>query len=122
MNGPVPKRPICRRCAAALDADDNYCRRCGAATAFGITSGLAPSAAKQSGIWESPWLILPLLFLVLGPFAFPLLWRSRQFTLFWKVFLTVLVTGLTVFLLWSAWVVTQQALAPLQKLLQGQGF
>ena len=31
----------------------------------------------------------------LGPFAFPLLWKSPRFNFFWKVFLTVFVTAAT---------------------------
>jgi hypothetical protein len=114
MTAPVPANSICRRCAAPLDADDNYCRRCGAPTPFGVRAGILP-AAKQPGIWESPWLILPLLFLVLGPLAFPLLWRSRRFTLLWKCVLTVLVTAMTVFFAWYTWVAIEQTLAPLLK-------
>ena len=45
--------------------------------------------------------ILPVLgaLFFLGPFAFPLLWKSPQFNLFWKVFLTVAVTAATVWML-----------------------
>jgi hypothetical protein len=106
-----------------LDADDNYCRRCGVPTPFGIKLGVSVSTpVKQPAAWESPWLILPLLFLVLGPLAFPLLWRSRRFTFHWKCILTAVVLGLTTFLFWSAWVTTERALAPLQKALEMKGF
>ena len=114
MNDPVPPKPICRQCTAVLDADDNYCRRCGVPTPFGVKSGVL-SSAKPFVSWESPWVILPLLFLVLGPLALPLLWRSRRFTLLWKSILTVLVTGLTVILLWGTWFTVEHALAPLLK-------
>jgi len=121
MNDPVPSKPICRQCTAMLDADDNYCRRCGSPTPFGIKLGVS-SPVKQPAAWESPWLILPLLFLVLGPLAFPFLWRSRRFTFLWKVILTSLVLGLTTLLIWSAWVTVEHALAPLQKALEMKGF
>jgi hypothetical protein len=117
MNDPVPPKPICQQCTAMLDADDNYCRRCGAATQFGVRSGILPSA-KRFGSWESPWVILPLLFLVLGPLALPLLWRSRRFTFFWKGILTVLVIGLTAILLWGTWFTVERALTPLLEVLK----
>jgi hypothetical protein len=118
MNNPVPQKPICGRCTAVLDADDNYCRRCGVPTSFGIAAGILPPA-RPPAIWESPWAILPLLFLVIGPLAFPLLWRSRQFTMFWKCSLTIVVTSITIFLFWFSWFVTQQQLTPLLKALGG---
>jgi hypothetical protein len=120
MNDPDPTRPVCRQCTAVLDADDNYCRRCGAATAVGIRLGISP-AARQPAVWESPWVILPLLFFVLGPLALPLLWRSRRFTLLWKGILTALVIGLTVMLVWTTWVAMEQAMGPLRKALDGSG-
>jgi len=120
MNDPVPAKPICRQCTAMLDVDDNYCRRCGAATPFGVTAGILP-AAKQPGMWENPWVILPLLFLVLGPLALPLLWQSRRFTLLWKGILSVLVIGLTALLIWLTWFTMVRTLAPLQKALEIQG-
>jgi hypothetical protein len=116
MNDPVPPKPICRRCTAVLDADDNYCRRCGAPTPFGVKSGIAPSA-KQPAVWDSPWVILPLLFLVLGPLALPLLWSSRRFTFLWKSILTAIVLGMTVLLIWATWFITQNTLAQLQQAL-----
>ena len=51
--------------------------------------------------WESPWVVLPLLFVVLGPFALPLLWRSRRFTRPWKTALSVVVVGITLFAVWQ---------------------
>jgi hypothetical protein len=112
---------VCRRCNAALDAADNYCRRCGEPSANlaglpgGGRAGWAPSV--QPPRWsESPWVVLSLLFLVLGPLALPLLWRSRRFTPRWKVVLTVVVTGLTVLLLWQVWFTFQQAMVSLGEL------
>ena len=116
MNDPVPPKPVCRQCTAVLDADDNYCRRCGQPTPIGVNLGVAPRV-KQPGVWESPWVILPLICFVLGPLALPLLWRSRRFTLLWKCILTVSVTGLTVFFVWTTWVTVERTLAPLQKAL-----
>jgi predicted amidophosphoribosyltransferase len=108
---------ICPQCRAALDAADNYCRRCGAPTA-----NRADSSLPQYKWWESPWVVLALLFLVLGPFALPLLWRSRRFTRLWKYVLTILVAGITAFIVWQIWYLFHQMLAPLRDLQQLQGF
>ena len=120
MNDPAPPRPICRQCTAALDAEDNYCRRCGTPTPFGVASGVSPRGT-QPAVWESPWVVLPLLFFVLGPLAVPLLWRSHRFTLFWKVVLTVLVIGLTVLFVWLTWLTMERTFAPLGRALEFPG-
>ena len=41
---------------------------------------------------------------LMGPFAFPLLWKSPNFNLAWKVILTLSVTALTV---WTIWITGQ---------------
>jgi hypothetical protein len=121
MNDPDPPKPVCSQCTAVLDSDDNYCRRCGLPTPVGVKLGVSPRA-KQPPAWESPWVVLPLLFFLLGPLALPLLWRSHRFTLPWKGFLTAFVTGLTVFLVWSTWITLERTLAPLQQALELSGF
>jgi hypothetical protein len=112
MSEPTTAETICRRCKAVLDPADNYCRRCGTAT---VESAGLPMGERPSGWSESPWVVLPLLFVVLGPLALPLLWRSRQFTLVWKCVLTVLVAGLTVYLLCGVWQLSQAIVAPLRE-------
>jgi hypothetical protein len=129
MNDLAIETTVCHGCYALLDAADNYCRHCGIATAnlAGLSEGRIAAASfsgkpvltpsDQQPRWsESPWVVLPLLFLILGPLALPLLWRSRQFTLLWRSVLTVIMVGLTVFLLWSVWFSLQQALTPLREL------
>jgi hypothetical protein len=116
MNDPASPKPVCRQCAAALDADDNYCRRCGTPTHVGVMLGIAP-AVKLSAIWESPLVILPMLFFVLGPLALPLLWRSSRFTRHWKIALTSFVVAWTVALVWATWVIVQRSLTPLLEVL-----
>jgi len=111
MSNPSGHEAICRRCRAVIEATDKYCHSCGASTA-----NLAAPTPRWS---ESPWVVLPLLFLILGPLALPLLWRSRQFTTSWKTILTVLVVGITVIVCFEVWQTVQQTLVELQKL---QGF
>ena len=135
MSEVVIKTIVCYRCCTVLDATDNYCRHCGAATAnlTGLSEGGISAASFsdkpvftpsiQQPRWsESPWVVLTLLFLILGPLALPLLWRSRWFTRLWKIALTIITAGLTVFLLWSVWFSLQQAIAPLRELYKLRGF
>jgi len=57
-----------------------------------------------------------MLFLVLGPLALPLLWRSRRFIRPWKIVLSVIVIGVTVYVVWRIWFLFNRALAPLLEL------
>jgi succinate dehydrogenase hydrophobic anchor subunit len=41
--------------------------------------------------------------LVFGPLAFPLLWKSPEYNLFWKVLLTVAFTAMAVYLAIATW-------------------
>ncbi|OGW89300.1 MAG: hypothetical protein A3A73_03560 [Omnitrophica bacterium RIFCSPLOWO2_01_FULL_50_24] len=59
------------------------------------------------------WGVLILL-ACLGPLAFPLLWGSKQFSLFWKWMLTLAITAMTAALLWSTWMVAQTILRQFQ--------
>ena len=118
---------VCHGCYAVLDAGDNYCRHCGT-NLTGLSDGRRVAAVKpvmasvvQRPRWsESPWVVLPMLFLVLGPLGVPLLWRSRRFSLLWKVVLTLIMAVVTVYLLWSVWFILHQSLAPLRELEQLQ--
>ena len=105
MSNPITPEVVCHKCRTAISASDNYCRHCGMPTGAGL-AGLA-------AWWESPWVVLPLLFLVLGPFALPLLWRSRRFTRPWKTALSVIVVGIPVLVVWQVGHALNQALAPL---------
>jgi len=112
MSDPRIPEIACRNCKAPIDATDNYCRRCGTPTAGPASLSSGTTAAW----WESPWVVLTLLFLVLGPLALPLLWRSRRFNRPWKIALSVIVVGFTVFAVWQVWYALNQAMAPLREL------
>ena len=60
--------------------------------------------------------ILIALFFLLGPFAFPLLWKSPKFNLFWKAALTLIVTLGTVYIFIGIWRIYQFALAQFKNL------
>jgi hypothetical protein len=127
MDNAVVTEITCCQCHAAIDAGDHYCRRCGAVTGESEDGGAAAAvdariasshAASQPGCSENPWVILSLLFLAIGPFAIPLLWRSRRFTLLWKSVLTILVLVVTALLLWLLWVIAKQFIAPLREIVE----
>ena len=46
--------------------------------------------------------VLVLLFIVIGPFALPLLYKSPHFSKCWKVLLTILVVIFTGYLIWAS--------------------
>jgi len=98
-------RMVCQLCLEPIDTEDRFCRFCGGITKFGeamvkIGKLAAPAsleAPSRPPSWmESPILIVPLLLFILGPFAFPMLWRSRRFSRGWKIALTLIVTVITV--------------------------
>ncbi len=123
MNAPAIQKILCLNCHAVLDATDNYCRHCGEPTVILADSGRLRTSAygydpasRPTSFFESPWVILPLIFLVLGPLALPLLWRSRQFSPLWKNVLTVITLVYTVFLIVSVWFSVQEAMKSFREL------
>lgn len=48
-----------------------------------------------------PWVVVLLLFLVLGPLGLPLLYKSPQFSKGWKGGLTILTLLYTGYLIWA---------------------
>lgn len=114
---------VCQRCFALLDVQDNFCRHCGLPMKGGVAGGYAPPVKSDRPGWsENPWVVLASLFLVFGPLGLPMLWRSRRFSLLWKIILTVVVLVLTVLIFVLIWYVVDQALAPLKELRGMQGF
>jgi hypothetical protein len=103
---------VCPQCRAVLDASDNFCRHCGQPS--------KESAAGKSTWAESRAIVLVMLFVVLGPLALPLLWRSREFSLPWKIVLTVVMVALTALIFYLIWHVLYQALEPLRQLHMGE--
>ena len=54
------------------------------------------SASPSPTRWYyRPWAVVVLLFVVLGPLALPLLWRSASFTRGWKIVLTLATVAIT---------------------------
>ena len=125
------KKIVCGHCYTVLDVGDNFCRQCGTVTGNGPTGngatetlgtrGLVGSStgASQGGLrpgWsESPAVVLISLFVLLGPLALPMLWRSRRFSMAWKITLTVILVVLTVAMLWMIWYLAMEVLRPLRE-------
>ncbi len=110
---------VCRRCFAMLDVGDAFCRHCGVPTCKPDDSAADLSHDRSTAgpsLWENRWVVLAMLFLVLGPLGLPMLWRSGQFTPGWKVVLSVLVSGLTGAVIGMIWYVLQVSLEPLTQL------
>ena len=57
---------------------------------------------KKIKWYYRPIPVLVLLFIVIGPFALPLLYKSPHFSKFWKVLLTILVVIFTGYLIWAS--------------------
>ena len=72
--------------------------------------------AKPPHWTENPIVVLLGLFILLGPLAVPMLWRSRRFTRGWKVGLTFAVLAATFAACWYSAAVLEKALEPLQEL------
>jgi hypothetical protein len=102
-------RKVCSECFEFLDLDDNFCRCCGRMTDVGkamVKIGKLPPPAsgevpeKPLSWTESPVVVLLGLFVLLGPLALPMLWRSRRFTRSWKIGLTCVVLLIAVAACW----------------------
>lgn len=125
------EKTVCPRCVAVLDASDRFCRYCGAAlspdgspvpAAAADWPPLGTPAPPRPRWTDNPWIVLPLVLLVLGPIGLPLLWRSRGFTRFWKTVITVLVLALSAAVGVRIWYSIRASLAPLEQLRQIRGF
>jgi len=58
---------------------------------------------KPRGKWYYKKISVLIALVSFGPLAYPLLWKSPDFNFFWKIFLTVFFTALTVYLIVVSW-------------------
>jgi hypothetical protein len=91
-------KPICPTCII-LYHNLIYCPVCYAVVEVTNTAIAEQNAKKNKWFYSVPFVLL-MLFVVIGPFAFPLLWKSPRFNRTSKLILTIIVTILTIFLLW----------------------
>ena len=113
----------CPRCGREIDAADNFCRHCGIPLKQppGIAPAVVPAVAvgrpARPSASDNPWLVLIMLFCVLGPFALPMLWRGRAFSRRWKWIWTLVTIAITVLICWLLWyMVVKMIMEPLQQL------
>lgn len=80
---------LCPECRKEIDDTDTFCKFCGA-----IIEKNKPIPWYLKG-----WFIIIMAFVVLGPFALPLLWKSPDFKRQAKVILTIVIIIYTLILL-----------------------
>ncbi len=133
-NRAAPEDARCPQCGCPRDATDRFCRRCGRSFEPASEVAGAEKAGAQVVVAQAVterrartnwldtrwgvWLLLS----ALGPFALPVLWRSRRFTRFGKIAVTLLVVVLTAALVWLLYLVIAalvRSLRELHQLLQG---
>lgn len=84
-------RVACRQCRGAIDHGDAYCRYCGAAQ------------VASDPFYYRPAFILIMAFLVLGPFALPLVWRARAMGRNIKLTLTAIIVAYSLITFYAAY-------------------
>lgn len=107
MSTDNPDPPARDRCRAQVETARAIRPDCGA------RSDTAPVAAESvpetprttpmTAIAASRWKVLTLLFVVLGPLALPVLWKSPRFSRAGKSVLTILVAIQTALVIWILW-------------------
>jgi len=94
------KQIVCRVCSAEIDVADSFCRHCGTPTTGRGDLAIAADTRSRATPIDSPWVVLGLLFFVLGPFALPVLYKSRAFNTPVKIALTIVVLIIAVVAVW----------------------
>ena len=75
---------------------------------------------KETMRWYyRPIPVLVLLFVVIGPFALPLLYKSPHFSKFWKFFLTIVVVIFTCYLIWASVKIWERMSAAVKEVTRG---
>ena len=82
---------ICLACGATTATPATYCSRCGKAL-----TPASQASAPGSKWYQNIWLVLILLFFVLGPFGLPLVWKNPRFSHAVKITLTLVMVVYTV--------------------------
>ena len=90
----MPTRP-CLLCGAVLAEEAQFCSQCGKPD---IAAPRARPAAAARW-YHNIWFVLAMLFLVLGPFGLPLVWKNPNFSRTVKIVLTLLMVIYTIVLI-----------------------
>ncbi len=92
MDKPIPANRVCPHCDTVLSVDNDSCPACGNGEAH---KSQIPIPWDENSTLIICTMVFAALFL-----GFPLLWRSRQFSLLAKIVWTVLVTLETILIFW----------------------
>ena len=84
---PATHPNTCRVCDNPVTAAARFCSACGCPLDPASSAATPPGAAKW---YHNMWLVLFLLFFVLGPFGLPLVWKNPRFSRSVKWVLTIL--------------------------------
>ena len=76
-----------------------------------ILAEAAEPKTESQRVGENRGAVLLLLFVILGPLALRVLWKSSRFSPAWKTVLTVLALGQFVLVVWLLWYVVNWMLA-----------
>jgi hypothetical protein len=103
---PSMEKSPCPRCLSEIDRVDRFCRYCGEQVrsvegGHLVSIEVVPElSANRRSAMDSPWVVLSMIFFVLGPLALPMLWRGNAFSLRGKWIVTLLTVAYFFFLLW----------------------
>ena len=86
----------CPWCAQSHTPEANFCSRCGKPINQMMGTPQAPSAPKW---YHNIWVVLIMLFFVLGPFGLPLVWKNPRFSRSVKIALTLTMVLYTIVLI-----------------------
>ena len=85
----------CDACSAAVEPTATFCSRCG----WKLTTAPTLPQPPRAKWYHNIWLVLLMLFFVLGPFGLPLVWSNPRFSRTVKIALTAATLLYTVWLL-----------------------
>ena len=101
----------CALCDTPRAEGAHFCSQCG--KPFGATTPQAPPPIKW---YYNVWFVLVMLFLVLGPFGLPLVWKNPRFSRTMKLVLSLVVGLYTVWLIEMTIQASRLAIQHLQQL------
>ena len=121
MNSEPPVIPqlVCDHCGGTIVAGQAVCPRCNQ-TSHQTRTPPRQSASLRKSLTQAidnPWVVLGLLFGVMGPLAIPILWRSRSFSWPAKIILSVAVCVYITVLVWLAWLAVRMAWEQIQQVM-----
>lgn len=75
-----------------------------------------PESFQTREKWFLRWWMVAVWIILFGPFAFPALWKSKEISRFWKWSWTIIVTIITILVIWSSWKMAEIVIGQYQQL------